>query len=443
MRIHRVYSEEGHGERHHGRGKDEGLWREGNGRDTSAGAEVARRIASPVVPNGTVRSMKRFTKPRKSRSGWWLGWRRYGLDGEGSRRSRRLRAWIEGPSHEASGSCAKESQPQVEYEKSAEDARRWKKKDAKVLPLLKNLMRDEVGGDPISGVRWSRKSTRKLAGEMARQGHPISRGTVGRLLGEMGLSLKANVKNLSGRRHPDREEQFQVIGKRIRSLRRQGAPILSVDTKKREIIANYANAGRIWRKKPIEVDDHDFPSPELGRANPFGIYDVTRNRGRVVVGTSAQTASFAVDALAEWYRRDGRRMYPDAREVLILCDNGGCNGSTNRLWKYELQQFADEFGMSVHVSHYPPGASKWNPIEHRLFSFISKNWAGQPLTSYEKVLNYIRTTKTQTGLEVRANLLTKRYEKGIEISDEQMKKINLRPGHVLSGWNYTIRARRN
>lgn len=304
-------------------------------------------------------------------------------------------------------------------------------------------MKDEVGGDPISGVRWTRKSTRALAREMGRQGHGISRGTVGRLLNGMGFSLRANVKTLSGPRHLDRETQFTEIGRKLKSFEVKGSPILSVDTKKTEIIANYANAGHIWRHQPIDVSDHDFPHPELGRAVPFGIYDMGRNQGRVVVGTSAQTARFGVDALLEWYRRDGRRAYPDAEDLLILCDNGGCNGSKNRLWKYELQRFADQSGLTVHVAHYPPGASKWNPIEHRLFSFISKNWAGQPLSSYEKVLNFLRTTKTRTGLSVRANLLSKRYEKGVEVSDEQMSDISLRPGRVLSRWNYMIRARRN
>lgn len=304
-------------------------------------------------------------------------------------------------------------------------------------------MKDETGGDPISGVKWSRKSMRRLSREMTRQGHAISRNTVWRRLREMGFSLRANVKSLSGPRHPHREEQFQVIGKKMRSFRRQGLPILSVDTKKKEIIANYHNAGRIWRDRPIEVSDHDFPHPELGRAIPFGIYDVDRNHGMIVVGTSAQTAEFAVEALRQWQRQVGGRAYPEARELLILCDNGGCNGSQNRLWKYELQDFADEFNLTVRVTHYPPRASKWNPIEHRLFSFISKNWAGQPLTSYEKMLKYIRTTRTQTGLRVRACLLQKRYEKGIEISNEQMNEINLRRGRVLSQWNYTIRPRPN
>jgi hypothetical protein len=278
---------------------------------------------------------------------------------------------------------------------------------------------------------------------LARQGHLISRGTVGRLLEHLDFSLKANVKRLSGRRHPDRERQFEMIRQKRRSFCHEGLPVVSVDTKKKEIIANYHNAGQIWRQNPIEVADHDFPSPKLGRAIPFGIYDVARNDGMLVVGTTAQTASFGVDALTQWYRQVGRNAYPEADHLLILCDNGGCNGSKNRLWKYELQGFADRFGVAVHVAHYPPGASKWNPIEHRLFSFVSKNCAGQPLTSYEKMLNYIRTTKTQTGLKVRASLLNKRYSTGVEVTDEQMNQVNLRRGRVLSQWNYTIRPRHN
>lgn len=323
------------------------------------------------------------------------------------------------------------------------DVTRGKKRDRDLLADLRKLLEDETGGDPIRGVKWTRKSTRKLAKELRRQGHSISRGTVGRLLYELDFSLKGNVKSLSGRRHPDRERQFQHIQKQIQECRRKGLPVLSVDTKKKEIIANYHNAGRIWRKRPIKVSDHDFPDPELGRAIPFGIYDVRRNHGMVVVGTSVQTASFGVDSLVQWYRQVGRRAYPKVDQVLILCDNGGCNGSKNRLWKYELQGFADRFEIAVQVAHYPPRASKWNPIEHRLFSFISKNWAGQPLTSYEKMLNYIRTTKTETGLKVRASLLNKRYHTGVEVTDEQMNDISLRRGRVLSDWNYTIHPRPN
>ncbi len=304
-------------------------------------------------------------------------------------------------------------------------------------------MKDETGGDPIHGIQWVRKSTRRISEELTREGHAVSATVVRRLLEDLGFSLKANVKRLSGRRHPHRERQFQHIQKQVQKYRREGLPVVSVDTKKKEIIANYHNAGRIWRDQPIDVADHDFPSPELGRAIPFGVWDVERNPGFVAVGTSAQTASFGVDSMVQWYRQVGRLAYPKANEVRVLCDNGGCNGSQNRLWKYELQRFSDRFGIAVRVAHYPPGASKWNPIEHRLFSFISKNWAGQPLTSYEKVLKYIRTTRTKTGLSVRAVLLPKRYTTGVKVTDEQMRDIRLKGARVLPQWNYTIRPREN
>lgn len=304
-------------------------------------------------------------------------------------------------------------------------------------------MKDETGGDPIRGIKWARKSTRKVSRELKRRGHGVGPRTAARLLKELGYSLKANVKRLSGKRHPDREAQFGRIGRQVQRFRGQGLPVLSVDAKKKEIVANFHNAGRIWRQEEIWVADHDFPSQDLGRAIPYGIYDLVLNRGMVVVGTSHETASFGVDALSEWYLRDGRKRYPDAREILVLCDNGGCNGSSNRLWKFELQLFADQFGINVHVSHYPPGASKWNPIEHRMFSFISKNWAGQPLTSYEKILNYIRTTTTRTGLRIRAALNSRDYPTGLKVGDEEMQQLNLRRARVLPRWNYVIRPQEN
>jgi hypothetical protein len=304
-------------------------------------------------------------------------------------------------------------------------------------------MEDETGGDPVRGVKWSRKSTRKLSRELRRRSHPVCPRTVSRLLQALGFSLKANVKRLSGPRHPDREEQFGQIHKKLERCRRQGIPILSVDTKKKELIANFRNAGRIWRDQEIAVSDHDFPSQAIGKAIPFGIYDVMRNEGLVVVGTTSETGAFGVDSLSMWYRRQGRCQYAQADRLLLLCDNGGCNGSRNRLWKYELQRFSDRFGVAVEVAHYPPRASKWNPIEHRLFSFISKNWAGQPLTSYETVLNYIGTTTTEAGLKVKALLNPKTYPTKVTITDEQMGQINIRTGRVLPHWNYTIRPHDN
>ena len=304
-------------------------------------------------------------------------------------------------------------------------------------------MKDETGGDPIHGIKWTRKSTRKVSRELKRRGHRLGPRTVARLLKEQGYSLRANVKRLSGKRHPDREMQFRQIGRKVQVFRGQGLPVLSLDAKKKEIVTNFYNGGRIWRQEEIAVADHDFPSKDLGRAIPYGIYDTVLNRGMVVVGTSHETSTFGVDALAQWYRREGRQQYPEAGEILLLVDNGGCNGSKRRLWKVELQRFADEFGLIVRVAHFPPGASKWNPIEHRMFSFISKNWAGQPLKTYETILNYIKTTTTETGLRIKAVLNSKEYPTGIKVTDEQLQQVNLRKARLLPRWNYAVRPHRN
>lgn len=304
-------------------------------------------------------------------------------------------------------------------------------------------MEKETGGDPIHGIKWSRKSTRNVSRELKREGHDVSATTVRRLLRAQGFSLRANVKRLSGQRHPDREQQFEAIQKQVQKYRQGGFPVVSVDTKKKELVGNFCNAGHAWVRKEVAVSDHDFLTDGIGKAVPYGIYDVLGNRGFVTVGMSSDTASFGVDSLSEWYRRQGRHQYPDADRLLVLADNGGCNGSLNRLWKYELQRFSDRFGIRVDVAHYPPGASKWNPIEHRLFSFISKNWAGQPLRSYETVLNYIRTTKTQSGLAVRAVLLPKKYETGVKVGDEEMRGLRLAGARVLPRWNYSLRPHDN
>lgn len=320
---------------------------------------------------------------------------------------------------------------------------RWKKKDAELLPTLKRLMEGETGGDPMTGIKWTRKSSRNVSRELTREGHVVSATTVRRLLRDQGFSLRANVKRISGQRHPHRDQQFQAIQKQVKKYRRGGLPVVSVDTKKKELIGNFYNAGHTWRHNEVAVSDHDFLSDGVGKAVPYGIYDLLHNQGFVTVGQSSDTASFGVDSLSEWYRRQGRRQYPEANRLLVLADNGGCNGSVNRLWKYELQRFSDRFGIRVDVAHYPPGASKWNPIEHRLFSFISKNWAGQPLRSYETVLNYLRTTRTQTGLTVRALLMTKKYVPGVKVTDEEMRGLRLRGSRVLPRWNYSLRPNEN
>jgi hypothetical protein len=304
-------------------------------------------------------------------------------------------------------------------------------------------MEGQTGGDPMSGLKWTRKSTRNLSRELKREGHRASSTTVRRLLREQGYSLRVNVKRLSGENHPHRNRQFEAIQKQVQKYHREGFPVVSVDTKKKELIGNFYNAGQAWVRKEVAVSDHDFLSDGVGKAVPYGIYDLLRNQGFLTVGMSCETASFGVDSLTEWYRRHGRRQYPDADRLLILADNGGCNGSLNRLWKFELQRFSDRFGIRVDVAHYPPGASKWNPIEHKLFSFISKNWAGQPLRSYDTVLNYIRTTRTQTGLTVRAVLLPKTYDKGVKVSDEAMRGLRLTGARVLPRWNYSLRPHEN
>lgn len=302
-------------------------------------------------------------------------------------------------------------------------------------------MQDATGGDPMSGIKWARKSTRNLSKELRRQGYAACPNTVGRLLKGEGYSLRINVKRISGQKHPQREEQFQYLQKRVAGCRQKGFPVISVDTKKKELVGNFFNAGRNWRQTEIAVSDHDFPSEGIGKAIPYGIYDVTHNRGFVAVGTSSETAQFGVDSVAMWFARYGRQRYPDADRLLILADNGGCNGSRNRLWKVALQEIADRFCIRVDVIHYPPGASKWNPIEHRLFSFISKNWAGQPLRTHDRVVNFIRATQTRGGLRVGAALVSKLYTPGIKISEEQMDALHLRRARILPQWNYALLPR--
>lgn len=255
----------------------------------------------------------------------------------------------------------------------------------------------------------------------------------------MGFSLRVNHKKIATRRGPDRERQFAYISKLRRRHEREGLPIVSVDTKKRELIGNFKNAGAAWEREPVLVNDHDFPSLASGVAIPYGVYDVSANEGAVFVGTSYDTSEFAVDCLTKWWYWLGKRRYPDATELLVLADAGGSNNPTRHLWRYCLQtKLCDRHGISVTVCHYPTGASKWNPIDHRLFSEISKNWAGKPLTSYETVLNYIRTTATATGLSVRAYLLQRTYQRGVTPPEQEMKQLSIQRHPTVPKWNYTI-----
>ena len=300
-------------------------------------------------------------------------------------------------------------------------------------------MEHHTAGDPINGLKWTRKTTLKISRELHEAGIVVSPKTVGRLLRGLKFSLRVNHKKVAGKSSPFRNQQFEYINRTRQRFERQGWPAISIDTKKRELVGRFKNAGATWESTPVLVKDHDFRTDALGIAIPWGLYDTQANRGQVFIGTSHDTPAFSVTALAQWWAGAGRRRYSQTKRLLILADCGGSNGSRTRAWKYELQtRLCDRFGLTLTVCHYPPGTSKWNPIEHRLFSEISKNWAGQPLESYATVLNFIRTTKTVNGLVVNATLLDGEYPTGIKVSNAQMHEVNLRQHRVLPMWNYTL-----
>ena len=300
-------------------------------------------------------------------------------------------------------------------------------------------MEYETAGDPMTGLKWTRRTTEKIATELAVYGGiEVSPNTVARILKELGYSLRVNHKKISSGTSPDRDIQFQHIFANRELFIRQGLPVVSVDTKKKELVGKFKNAGTAWNNQAVVVKDHDFRSQGLGLAVPYGIYDVQANRGSVFIGVSHDTPQFAVSSIEKWWRYDGRHRYSEAEELLILADCGGSNGYRCRLWKHALQEFSNRQGITITVNHYPPGTSKWNPIEHRLFSEISKNWAGRPLDSFETVRNYITTTSTKTGLRVKAYIDNKIYEKGIKIDAQKMKELNILKDDQLSNWNYTI-----
>ena len=312
------------------------------------------------------------------------------------------------------------------------------------MDAIKKLLEHETAGDPMSGLKWTRKTTQKIADELKSLGIDVGRTTVGKLLKKMKYSLKVNQKNIGAGKDPDRNEQFEYISRQRKQAALEGIPIISVDTKKKEMVGPFKNPGAAWRQEAQQVNDHDFRSMAIGMAAPYGLYDVEANRGFVCVGTSYDTPEFAAECVVKWWRDEGIKRYPDASKVLILADGGGSNGARCRLWKSALQEkLCDRFGVSVTVAHYPPGASKWNPIEHRLFSEISKNWAGEPLDSYETILKFIRTTRTKTGLKVRSQLVDKQYKKGIRISDERMETLNMTRPDILPKWNYTLSPMHN
>jgi len=305
---------------------------------------------------------------------------------------------------------------------------------------LDSLVEPATRGDPESPLRWTCKSLRVLANQLQAMGHPISYPTVGALLRQEGYSLQANQKAKEGAQHPDRNAQFEYIYRGIRRQQSSGQPVISVDTKKKELVGDFKNTGREWRPRgtPQRVRVHDFLLPAKGKAIPYGVYDLTRNAGWVSVGIDHDTAAFAVNSIRRWWRTMGRRAYPRARTLLITADSGGSNGARTRLWKWELQRLATESGLSISVCHLPPGTSKWNKIEHRLFSFISRNWRGRPLVSLATIVSLIAATRTRMGLRVRCELDPGRYPEGEKISDAQMSSLNIERARFHGDWNYTI-----
>jgi hypothetical protein len=308
--------------------------------------------------------------------------------------------------------------------------------DALVDPLTR--------GHPETPLRWTCKSTRRLAEELCRQHHPVSDRTVARLLAEAGYSLQANRKTREGKGHPDRNAQFEYINEQVQRVQKRGQPVVSVDTKKKELVGDFKNPGQAWRPKgnPEKVRVHDFKDKDLGKAIPYGVYDVANNQGWVSVGIDHDTAHFAANSIRRWWQSMGVQRFPRARELLITADGGGSNGYRNRLWKVALQDLADKLDLKLKVCHFPPGTSKWNKIEHRLFSYISSNWRGQPLVSHQAIVNLIASTTTKTGLTVQAALDTNSYETGIKVSDEEMARLRLTPGTFHGEWNYIITPRK-
>jgi len=309
---------------------------------------------------------------------------------------------------------------------------------------LNSLIDSSTRGDPESLLRWTCKSVRNLEESLRKLGYEISYKSVASILHELEYSLQSNRKTSEGKSdHPDRNKQFEYINKRAKKHLRKKCPVISVDTKKKELVGNYKNNGQEWREKgdPIKVLSHDFPDPEVPKAVPYGVYDIGANAGWVNVGISSDTAEFAVESIWQWWKHMGKKKYSEAPYILICADSGGSNGYRLHLWKRELQKFSDKTRFEITVVHFPPGTSKWNKIEHRLFSYISTNWRGQPLTDYQTVVNLISSTKTSTGLTVKARLDKKEYKKGIKVSKNEMKSLNITPHKFHGEWNYTVSPR--
>ena len=318
--------------------------------------------------------------------------------------------------------------------------KRLSESDPELSIELDHLVAPLTRGDPQSALRWTCKSTRHLARELSRKGHPISARAVAHLLNEAGYSLQGNRKTLEGAAHPDRNTQFEYINAKVKRMQQRGQPVISVDTKKKELVGPYKNNGREWQRKgePERVDVHDFPDPVLGKVIPYGVFDMSRNEGWVSVGIDHDTAQFAVQAIGRWWNKMGAKRYPHAKELLITADGGGSNGSRCRLWKVALQRLAQRLGLRLHVCHFPPGTSKWNKIEHRMFCHITQNWRGRPLVSHEVIISLIASTTTQAGLKIRAELDRGTYPTGIKITDAELALLHLKPANFHGEWNYTV-----
>jgi len=316
--------------------------------------------------------------------------------------------------------------------------------DPELLAALESLVDPVTRGHPESPLRWTCKSTAVLAAELTRQRHPVTDRTVATLLKNAGYSLQANRKTREGSQHPDRNAQFEHIHEQVLAFQKRRQPVISVDTKKKELVGNYKNGGQEWqpRGQPENVNMHDFPNKELGKAIPYGVYDLASNEGWVSVGIDHDTAEFAAASIRRWWMEMGATRFPKATKLMITADGGGSNSSRNRLWKLSLQSLADELGLQLQVCHFPPGTSKWNKIEHRLFCFITKNWRGRPPINYQTIVNLIASTTTKTGLTVRAALDEKPYETGIAVTDEQLAQLKITPNEFHGEWNYAIRPRR-
>ncbi len=316
--------------------------------------------------------------------------------------------------------------------------------DRSITADLEALVQPSTRGDPMSPLRWTCKSTRKLAEELRQQGHRVGERTVSRLLHGLDYSLQGNRKTREGSSHPDRDAQFNHINEQVAAFQKRGQPVVSVDTKKKENVGNYANKGREWepKKRPKEVNMHDFPNKELGKGIPYGVYDLTMNEGWVSVGIDHDTAYFATATLRRWWEAMGIVAYRKAKKLLVAADGGGSNSSRSRLWKVAVQELAQAIGLKISICHFPPGTSKWNKIEHRMFNHITQNWRGQPLTSHEVIVNLIGNTTTDSGLHINAELDVNSYKTGIKVTDEELAALNIVEADFHGNWNYTISPRK-